>query len=492
VVLAAATCLAGTACSATSEPPIVETRDDGIFGGQLAPNEPNVFVLSNGCTSTLIAPHTLLTAAHCVTTPAAPPVWASNGIDQDAGTRYAVVLSVTASGIPRVQHPDLGLVLLDSSPPVTPARWLDHGPLPPLGTVVRHVGYGFDEAGIGGTRRMVELPITAYGISPEYGVNAVTGGDGTSICFGDSGGPAFGRDAQGELVVAVHSHLKSLDCGGESGSTLVFPYALLIADWLEAHEAPSCASDHRCVPGCTPVDLDCSCGADQRCGADCLEAHDPDCAPRCEADNICRPLSECPVDLDCMPLGSACAHLADRCASGLCSLVGDGLNPTMVCTQVCSAQTPCPAGFDCDTSRGSGLCARAPLEPLTEDSACSLEMPCAHGLTCARVGELPRRCRPTCYGTSECKAGSTCDVAQLACLPDAVLPPMNVTRTGCAALPGRELALLAFALILRRPRRRSRPPSPRCPWLVDGQRQAGPPRSSVRHSSVQGAPRTGS
>ena len=36
------------------------------------------------------------------------------------------------------------------------------------------------------------------------------------------------------------------------------------------------------------------------------------------------------------------------------------------------------------------------------------------------------------------------------------------------------------------------PPSPRCPWLVDGQRQAGPPRSSVRHSSVQGAPRTGS
>jgi hypothetical protein len=35
-------------------------------------------------------------------------------------------------------------------------------------------------------------------------------------------------------------------------------------------------------------------------------------------------------------------------------------------------------------------------------------------------------------------------------------------------------------------RRRIRP---RCPWLVDGQRQAGPPRSSVWHSSVQGTPR---
>jgi hypothetical protein len=30
------------------------------------------------------------------------------------------------------------------------------------------------------------------------------------------------------------------------------------------------------------------------------------------------------------------------------------------------------------------------------------------------------------------------------------------------------------------------------PWLVDGKRQAGPPRSSVRHSSVQGTPRAGS
>jgi hypothetical protein len=36
------------------------------------------------------------------------------------------------------------------------------------------------------------------------------------------------------------------------------------------------------------------------------------------------------------------------------------------------------------------------------------------------------------------------------------------------------------------------PPSPRCLWLVDGHRHAGPPRSSVRHLSVQGAPRAGS
>jgi hypothetical protein len=35
------------------------------------------------------------------------------------------------------------------------------------------------------------------------------------------------------------------------------------------------------------------------------------------------------------------------------------------------------------------------------------------------------------------------------------------------------------------------PPSPRCLWLADGQRQAGPPRSSVRHSSVQGPPGPG-
>jgi hypothetical protein len=61
--------------------------------------------------------------------------------------------------------------------------------------------------------------------------------------------------------------------------------------------------------------------------------------------------------------------------------------------------------------------------------------------------------------------------------------------------PARRPRRACFSSAINSPRDSSShppPPSPRCLWLVDGHRQAGPPRSSVRHSSVQGAPGGGS
>jgi hypothetical protein len=397
----------------------------------------------------------LLTAAHCVDD---PPEWASNGLESTEGTRWTITRSQPFSGFRADWSPDLALALLDQAPPVTPLRWQATGPMPQVGTMVRHVGYGVTDTGTAGQRRTVELPIIGAGAPQSFGVSLITGQGGAGICFGDSGGPTLVRDAQGEAVLAVHSY--TYGCGGPSGSALVYPYRRIIEEWLARYEGPSCARDTRCVMGCTPADLDCTCGPDGVCGATCVDGDDPDCPASCRPDGVCSTLAACPVDLDCLPLGTRCLR-ESQCATRLC--LSDPQNPNRYCTQACSAQAPCPTGYQCEPARS--VCIKSQRTLLPEGSPCAPQDACADGTRCAVDTLPPSRCIRTCTSNLECGGATRCDFRQGICTqPKPVTLDAGSSWTGplanlgCSASGG-ALGLLALGLWLwpaRRGRGRSR------------------------------------
>jgi hypothetical protein len=384
----------------------VGTLRDAIYGGQPAPDVEAVFMLEPlRCSAVLIAPRTLMTAAHCVDS---TPRFATNAANGGSGPLIPVVRAQSVTGVRGDWSPDLALVLLERAAAVTPLRWQATGPFPPVGTPIRHVGYGLTESGTSGERRTVTVPVRGAGSPQRFGVSVMTGEGGRGICFGDSGGPALVRDAEGERVVAIHSY--GFECGGLSGSALVYPYARFVSAWLAQNEAPSCARDTRCVQGCTPADIDCVCGADGQCSAACVDGDDPDCPPGCRPDAICQPASLCPSDLDCFPLGTRCLR-ETQCASRLC--VADPQNPTRYCSVACDAGR-CPSGFQCDAARAT--CIKSQREVVAPGFPCLPTDPCADGYRCAAPMGETARCEKACAAGSECLAGFRCDFTLGVCV----------------------------------------------------------------------------
>ncbi|MCA2980708.1 MAG: trypsin-like serine protease [Myxococcaceae bacterium] len=351
-------CLALLACQPTAA---VGTRAEAIVGGEPAPLDEAVFFVDDDagvCSATLIAPRTLLLAAHCVQEGA--PMVAHNRPrvgEGDAGT-YVVVERQTWAQATDGGTADLALVLLDRPPPVTPRPWTWWGPPPAIGTRVRHVGYGRSESAPPGERRAVVTEVTGATEARAHGLVLLTGTVGRGLCFGDSGGPTLVEEDGGSRVVAVHSFITT-ECGaGVSSSVLLFPYRRFLEHWLADHEPPQCARDGRCVGGCQPEDPDCRCGLDGVCRADCPPGDDLDCANACSTDGLCSPRTDCAADTDCVPDGAFCLGPA-QCAGRVCT--SDAQNPSRYCSQACDAQRPCPAELSCDLSRGVCQLRQRPL-----------------------------------------------------------------------------------------------------------------------------------
>lgn len=444
-----------TAC----DPPAGQhQRRDAIVGGVAAPELTSVFFIDNDagvCSATLIAPHTLITAAHCVES---VPMFASNPpkvSDLDGGL-YVVTRRLTYAQATDGGTADLALLLLDRPPGVAVMPWAWWGPAPVEDTPVRLAGYGHTESGNARERRAVATTVRGAVENRTWGLVLVTGDFGKGLCFGDSGGPTLSSSVDGgERLIAVNSFITATCGAGASSSVLLFPYRRFIEGWLATHEAATCARDGRCLAGCLPEDPDCRCGLDGTCRPECPEGDDLDCPGTCQLDGVCAERAECPGgDRDCIADGQPCVN-AGQCAGRRC--VNDPQNQTKYCSAACGPAVPCVSGMTCDAARA--LCMVAQLPVVAEGSACDETVKCLSGTVCAEAAPSQRRCLRTCTSQAQCLAGSRCRFGSVpVCAPD---PPLTLDAglewqgplapLGCSATgwPG----LWLVVVTLRRARR---------------------------------------
>jgi hypothetical protein len=212
-----------------------------ITGGELdGESHPNVGLMIADidgvpqwrCSGTLIAPRVFLTAGHCVGDGATGArVWFDTDLTDNEEYPYGGETSIEGTPIP---HPDynwgdadphdVGLVILDEEVDIELATLPDPGLLSQLkkDRILRAggpEGAWFTEVGYGGTlaswpppelvydriRRVIESEYVALTqVHLHLSQKAVFDEGGT--CFGDSGGPSFWVDCEGnEVVVAVTS-----------------------------------------------------------------------------------------------------------------------------------------------------------------------------------------------------------------------------------------------------------------------------------------------
>lgn len=413
-------CLALAACSSGVPVDGTGRARAAIVGGQPAPADVDVYRLAidadgagTTCSATLIAPHTLLTAAHCV----------------DPVSLGARVVTVRATNAPSGDGPFVDVAQTRLHPLWMPAIDLGHDlallrlaapqPAPPRplnltaltglgGAPIRAVGYGTDLTDGGmGTRRSVELVIR------QLSDTLIDLGDLSSrgVCHGDSGGPTFHRFGDDvERLIGVHSFTRSEACV-DGADTRVDREADFLLSWIAEHE-DACAPNGVCATGPCP-------------------ASDPDCrAP-----------------------GAAC-ETAFQCPGRDCG--ADAQHPRPYCSRPCGGPADCPTPLTCEPTRGRCQLPQLPTvrpgEPCRPGESFCLDDGVCSGVSAASpVCSLRCVMSATCPASHECGRGFTGDEV---CLPrPRTLPFASVTAPaaprGCST--GEGLALFAaLGLALRR------------------------------------------
>lgn len=204
------------ACSGAADgEDAVRASEQAIVGGVDDDADPAVVAVRywfvDACTGTLIAPHTVLTAAHC-TKNIAEDFWLDKTLEVDFGPKSGGSRKIDVAS--HAEHPkftkagvgyDIAiLTLADAVDDVTPVP-IAMAPAPDLtGVTVRHVGYGEndeDNESGQGRKRQASYPVTR--VEP---LLYWSGGPSAQTCEGDSGGPMLWRDPGGtERIVAVVS-----------------------------------------------------------------------------------------------------------------------------------------------------------------------------------------------------------------------------------------------------------------------------------------------
>jgi hypothetical protein len=307
--------LPGAGCAldeASGEAPLLDDGASALTNSEVDEGHPAVVTFFAQdfifCTGTVIAPRIVLTAGHCaypdLTGVQPEEIEVVFGTDAtESEQRIAVVDGIF--------HPDfdvdelygggdVGMFRLAEDAPVDPVAI---GVAPAVGSEVTLVGFGVDsDDGFGGVKRVSSATVTAT-TSELFTIDSTS-----SLCHGDSGGPALQEVDGVETIVGIASVGA---CGGSSTEQRIDLHVeTFILPW-----AATCDADNLCASGCAAPDPDCPCAADGHCGDGCdPPATDVDC-PACAADGVCD--AGCPggaIDPDCG--GSTSSTGASSSASG--------------------------------------------------------------------------------------------------------------------------------------------------------------------------------
>jgi hypothetical protein len=364
-------CACGPACTVGDSREATATSVAAITNGSSDTGDDAVVAVvgSSGvtaCTGTVVAPHIVLTAAHCLV----PEVLQGGNVLVGTAAASPSATLPIARGIAHPQFDptaltnDVGILVLAAAAPPPP---IPFGTAPPaVGDSVDLVGWGESAADAGdfgekrkGTGTVAQVDADTFGV----------GSTPSQPCEGDSGGPAFVTASGVTSVEGITSHGDAACVAGATYTRVDAYVASFISPTMAQYAAGSASSGTTCL-----FPEQCADGASA-----CVVAPDDPSLSYCAGP--CQKSSDCPASMACQtvdgaqqcryPLptpgayGAPCSGTAD-CVEGECTTTG-------VCAERCDPAAPsCPGTSTCTNTSGIDFFCIFPPPPAAKKGGCAV------------------------------------------------------------------------------------------------------------------------
>ncbi len=236
-------CSDGTIFPDQPQQPVVNRQSSDIIGGYTFDGLPAAGVLvydgNAHCSGTLVGPHTVVTAGHCVSGFSASRMQFIIGPSISQAQEVINAQSILAHPGYNAQSitNDIGLVTLARDSAIEPMGILRHMDSSWVGQDLFFVGYGVDngyqQTGAG-VKRAVWMSISNV-MDSQFRYEDKN----KNTCNGDSGGPAFFKDADGNYLLAGVTSYGDYYCASYGVDTRVDAYL----DFIGIDDQPPVDSD---------------------------------------------------------------------------------------------------------------------------------------------------------------------------------------------------------------------------------------------------------